>query len=368
MDVQEDVKTIEDMWWHLANRYKHDVQGMVTRRGTLQMLTTRKNLNDTVGFARELVSNTIEVLGEEKFAKLTANHNIYARKPEVQEAPMVLSGTGRVRLDTTHFTEDEFKDFALKHGIPIGNNKKSEAKEVAADLTRPPKALYHKPGREPVEHDPRKMREGALQVWERFTDTTKKKLRRNTTEEQDTQRQEPTKIPREQIRKDNTSEDIARQGKMSRLENTMKKMKESQDALEASTTTCQEKITSMQRATENSMLTMSEMMNKMGEPITIRIKQLEAQAKVQVKQAEDIERIMKVIQVISNAVQVTPTTTQHDEEIDDMQIDIAESNNMKRKQTSTELTTPFAENQESTITSPTTARSQFTGMNGAGGQ
>ena len=110
------------------------------------------------------------------------------------------------------------------------------------------------------------------------------------------------------------------------------------------------------------------MMNKMGESTTIQNKQLEAQAKVQVKQAEDIERIMKAIQAISNAVQVTPTTTQHDEEIDDMQIDIAESNNMKRKQTSTELTTPFAANQESTITSPTTARSQFTGMNGAGGQ
>ena len=112
MDVKEEVKTIEDVWWHLANRYKHDVQGMVTRRGMLEILTTRKNLNDTVGFARELVSNTIDVLGEEKFAKLTANHNIYARKPEVQEAPMVLSGTGRVRLNTTHFTEDEFKDFA----------------------------------------------------------------------------------------------------------------------------------------------------------------------------------------------------------------------------------------------------------------
>ena len=146
MDINEEVKTIEDMWWSLVNRYKHDVQGMVTRRGTLEILTTRKNLNDTVGFARELVSNTINVLGEEKFSKLTANHNMYARKAEVQEALMVLSGKGRVRLDTTHFTEDEFKDFVTKHGIPIGYNEKNEVKEIAANLTRLPKALYHKPG------------------------------------------------------------------------------------------------------------------------------------------------------------------------------------------------------------------------------
>ena len=61
MDGKENIYTIEDMWWNLANRYKQDVQGMVTRRGTLEILTTRKNLDNTVGFARELVSNTMIV-------------------------------------------------------------------------------------------------------------------------------------------------------------------------------------------------------------------------------------------------------------------------------------------------------------------
>ena len=369
LDEKEEVYTIEDMWWSLANRYKHDVQGMVTRRGTLEILTTRRNLDDTVGFARELVSNTIDVLGEEQFAKLTANHNLYARKPRVQEAPMVLSGRGRVRLDTTHFTEDEFKEFAQKHGIPIGPNEKEQSKEVVADLTRPPKAFYHKPGREPVEHDPRKMREGARQVWELFTEKSKKKSRKNITDTQDEQKSEQTtQAPTEKNINDNTSDNIAQIGKMTRLENTMKTMKESQDALERSTTDCNTKIQNMKKITEDSMEKMSDMINRMGESITAQNRQLEVQAKAQVKQAEDIEVIMKAMKAISKAVQVTPNATQY-EESDDMQVDIAESNTMKRKQTSAEPTTLSADDTlESTMTSPTTAGSQFKGMHGAGRQ
>ena len=47
---------------------------------------------------------------------------------------MILSGKGRVKLDTTYFTEEEFKEFATKHGIPLDNNNK-ESKEMTADLT-----------------------------------------------------------------------------------------------------------------------------------------------------------------------------------------------------------------------------------------
>ena len=146
------------------------------------------------------------------------------------------------------------------------------------------------------------------------------------------------------------------------------KLKESQDALEKSTIDCQTKLQSMQNSTQDSMEKMSDMITRMGESITAQNRQLEAQAKAQVKQAEDIEVIMKAIQAISKAVQVTPNTTQH-EEADDMQVDIAESNNMKRKQTSPELTTLLAEDTlESTMTSPPTAGSHFTGMHGTGRQ
>ena len=65
---------------------------------------------------------------------------------------------------------------------------------------------------------------------------------------------------------------------------------------------------------------------------------------------------MAAIQVISKAVQVTPTATQ-DENI--MEIDIAESNYNKRKQTSSGLTTSYTEdNIESIMTQPNKAGSQ----------
>ena len=367
MDRKDDAGTLEDMWWALSNKYNQDIQGMVTRRGTLEILTTRKNLDDTVGFARELVSNTIGVLGEEKFARITANHNINARKPTVQEVPMVLSGKGRVRLNTTHFTEEEFKEFAKKHGIPTGDNKDDDVKEIAADLSRPPKAFYHKPGREPVEHDPRKMREGARQVWEQFTEVTKKKVRQKLAETQDILRSEMGTEQKEETKKESTSDKIARHGKMTRLEIIMKTMRESQEALEKSTSKCQEKIYSMQKTADDNMEKMSEMINKMGQSITTQNRQLEAQARAQVKQAEDIERIMKAIQAISKAVQVTTTTPQCDE--DEMEIDIAESNGNKRKQNSIELTTLITDNtQESTMNLSNTAKSQSNDRHSTGGQ
>jgi hypothetical protein len=110
---------------------------------------------------------------------------------------------------------------------------------------------------------------------------------------------------------------------------------------------------------------MTSMINSMGEAITAQNKQLEAQAKAQVKQAEDIEVIMKAIQAISKAVQVTPNTP-IEEESDNMQIDIAESNAMKRKQTSEGLTTLRAAELESTSASSTTAESHFKGMRSTG--
>jgi hypothetical protein len=368
MEKDDKADTIEDIWWSLANNYKHDVQGMVTRRGTLEILTSRKNLNDTVGFAKELVSNTISIVGEETFAMLTANFNRYTRKAKVQEAPMVLSGSGRVQLDTKQFTEEEFIKFAQKHGIPTGTEESEVVKELEADLTRPPKAMYYKPGREPVEHDPKKMREGAMKIWEKFSE--KAKSNSNEQRKEDVNKQgSKSQSSRDTGNKETTSDEIARKGKMARLELTMSKMRESQESLEKSTTEFRTKLTRVQQTTENNMAAMSDMIAEMGKSITVQNKQLEAQAKIQVQQAEDIERIMKAIQAISDAVQVTPTATPDEEENENMQIDVAESNKMKRKQTSTELTTPVAaQHYESTIASTLKARSQFKGMNGAGRQ
>ena len=358
----KEVSTIEEIWWSLANKYQHDIQGMVTRRGTLEILTTRRNLDDTVGFARELLINTKEVLGEDRFAGMTANHNPSARTPCIQEAPMILAGKGRISLDTTHFTEQEFKSFAHKHGIPLGNKK--DATEVAADTTRPPKAFYHKAGREPVEHDPRTMREGAQSVWEKFASNNKDANRRKATEASP-ERIKNTRLPLTP-NKQLTNEEITQKGKMMRLENSLKKMSDSQEELERVTNTCQEQMINMTKRTEDSIDRMSDMITKMGDSITIQNRQLEAQAMAQVKQAEDIQRIMAAIHAISNVVQATPTTTPEDTS---MQIDIPKSNFNKRKQTSLGLTTPFTnDTQESIIAPPSKAESLRKGVHNAGRQ
>ena len=361
----EEVSTIEEMWWSLANKYQHDIQGMVTRRGTLEILTTRRNLNDTMGFARELVRNTIDVLGEARFSRLTANHNPQTRKPTIKEAPSILSGKGRVQLDTKHFTEDEFKRFASKHGIPLEN--KGESAEVVADTTRPPKAFYHKAGREPVEHDPKKMREGAQSIWEKFTAQQNKESRKKVKETQKENIEEVRKAPPpSQPPNQMTNDAIMQKGKMIRLENSMKAMKDSQEAMEKMTNNCQEKIVTMTKNTDDSIDRMSDIITKMGDSIMIQNRQLEAQAKAQVKQAEDIQRIMAAIQAISNVVQATPTPTPDEE---GMQIDIPQSNYNKRKQTSIGLTTPFTDDtQESTLTQPNKADSLRKGMHSAGRQ
>ena len=364
--------TIEEMWWHLANRYQHDIQGMVTRRGALEILTTRKNLNDTMGFARELVNNTISVLGDKKFAQLTANYNPESRQPLIQEAPMILSGKGKVKLDTTLFTADEFQSFANKHGIPIGETK-SETNTTPVDTTRPPKAFYHKAGREPVEHDPRKMREGASSIWEKFTSKRKsddKTKDSSGTDSNDAAKNRPQakhKATKTTLQQEQTnSEEITQRGKMIRLENSMKAMKNSQEAMEQSTASCHSKIVSMKTNTEESIAKISDMIEKMGATITSQNQQLALQAEAQLKQAEDIQKMMMAIGVISRAIQTT-TTTEKDESTG-MQIDIPESNHNKRKQTSPEFTTLLTdETLESIMTQPTEATDPK-GVHNTGGQ
>jgi hypothetical protein len=359
---EEKISTIEELWWTLANKYQHDVQGMITRRGTLELLTTKQNLDDTVAFARELLNNTIDALGLENFAKMTANHNPTSRVPKLHEAPLILSGQGRLKLDTTLFTEQEFKNFANKHGIPLDN--KVDIKEVSIDTTRPPKAFYHKAGREPVEHDPRKMRDGAKKIWESFVNNSTTKQQKTASTQ--VRKQQDHNDTNTQPMAKNSSDDIAQKGKMMRLETTMKNMKDSQEELERTTQSCQEQIINMTKRAEDSIEKMSEMITRMGDSITVQNRQLEAQAKAQVKQAEDIQRIMTAIHAISNAVHTEPPTIPEDSS---MQIDIPKSNFNKRKQTSLGLTTPFTDvTQESNMTPPQTAGSQRKGVHAAGTQ
>ena len=150
---------------------------------------------------------------------------------------------------------------------------------------------------------------------------------------------------------------------MIQLENSMKAMKDSQEAMEHSTIICQEKILRMKTSNEDSMALMSDMITKMGDSITSQNQQLEIQAKAQVKQAEDIQTMMAAIKAIGEAVQATPPTNRED---NSMQIDIPESNQNKRKQTSLESTTLLTDDTlESIMTQPTAAEAQYKGVHNA---
>ena len=209
------------------------------------------------------------------------------------------------------------------------------------------------------------MRDGARSVWEKFASNNKDANRRNA-KEASPERKENTKVP-PTANKQLTNEDIVQKGKMARLENSMKQMSNSQEEMERITNTCQEQMINMTKRTEDSIDRMSDMITKMGDSITIQNRQLEAQAKAQVKQAEDIQRIMAAIHAISNVVQATPPATQEDTS---MQIDIPKSNFNKRKQTSLGLTTPFTKDiQESIIAPPSKAESLHKkGVHNAGRQ
>ena len=145
----------------------------------------------------------------------------------------------------------------------------------------------------------------------------------------------------------------------------MKAMTNSQEAMEKSTSECHKKILSMKTNTEESISTISDMISKMGDSITAQNQKLELQAKAQLQQAEDIQKMMAAITTISNALQTTRTPT-HD---NNMEIDIPASNQNKRKQTSIEPTTLLtADTMESIMTQPTEAKDPTKGAHNAGEQ
>ena len=160
-------------------------------------------------------------------------------------------------------------------------------------------------------------------------------------------------------------DEIMQKGKMIRLENSMKAMKNSQEEMEKSTASCHSKIVSMKTNTEESIAKISDMIEKMGATITSQNQQLALQAEAQLKQAEDIQKMMMAIGVISRALQ---TTTTDNDDNTGMQIDIPESNHNKRKQTSPEFTTLLTEETIESIMTQHTEAKDPKGVHNAGEQ
>ena len=52
----EDKPSIEDFIWKISQGYGHAINGMVVRRGSLQVLTTRDKLNEMFSFSKHFWS------------------------------------------------------------------------------------------------------------------------------------------------------------------------------------------------------------------------------------------------------------------------------------------------------------------------
>lgn len=162
----EDKPSIEDFIWKISQGYGHAINGMVVRRGSLQVLTTRDKLNEMYGFFKTFLVKTEEVLGTKNFASSVASYDTENKTPYLDATPDIMLGKGKFRIDTTHFSEDEFKTFVEEEGITY---PKTTTMDRKIDLSKPPTAMFHRGGREPVERDPGKLRKDAKLLWKKFT-------------------------------------------------------------------------------------------------------------------------------------------------------------------------------------------------------
>ena len=95
-----------------------------------------------------------------------ASYDTENKTPYLDATPDIMLGKGKFRIDTTHFSEDEFKMFIEEKGITY---PKTTTMDRKIDLSKPPTAMFHRGGREPIERDPRKLRKNAKLLWKKFT-------------------------------------------------------------------------------------------------------------------------------------------------------------------------------------------------------
>lgn len=243
--------TLEELLWTVFQGYGYDLKGMVVRRGSLHFQTIRAHVKEMYDFVHDLIRELAKALGgSEKFAEYVASDKPTMRQPYLSSNPEILAGPGKFSIDTNHFTEQEYNEFMNRNGIKF---KGTEDTNFKVDLSRPPKAVYHTPGREPVEKDPAKLREGAADIWKKFlqreqvtpipsaTPTASPQSNRtSTTTSQSTQEQ--TTAIRDTV--EITVRDMQTESneRVKTLEDTMSELTESNKTLEDTTKLLQESL------------------------------------------------------------------------------------------------------------------------------
>ena len=237
----DDKPTIKEFIWKVSQGHGHAVRGIVVRRGSLQILTNRATLNEMYGFFKTFLAKTEEVLGTTNLAASVASYNTDTKIPYLDAAPDILLGKGKFRIDTTHFSEAEFKQFVEDEGITYPTTKSKDRK---IDCSKPPTGMFYRGGREPVERDPGKLRKDAKLLWKKFTSPV---IKQKNQKEQISEPVVPSMMPSSAPMAYQRVQEVSKAPMTNELEKAMHDMKESQKTV----TSFQNKIKQQIQATED---------------------------------------------------------------------------------------------------------------------
>ena len=274
---------LEELLWNVYSGYGFKLQGLVVRRGVMQLLTNREHLNHLYTFTQQFLPKVSDLLGANNFAKYAASLSPSSRQPTLMANPNILTGKGKFEIDTSKFSEDDFVKFTTKHGIVFPGA--STKKKFKADLSRPPTALYHSPGREPIERDPSKLSENAVDIWKKFT---KEIVPPRAPKQISTPSREPTNAPTSipvvspTPTQRSTTPIPETPSKMSTLEEEMNKLRASQNNLEETTTSLRKLFAETNEKMETTNKKIDDWMEKMNTHIKELIAaQIKTDTKVQ---------------------------------------------------------------------------------------
>ena len=358
--------TIEQLWWDIAEKHGYDIKGMVVRRGTLQILTTRETIDEMVNFVKELVSGTHSDIGSQNFAAAVSSYDVDNRQPYISYKPSIFTGKGKFEIDPEHFSDEDFKTFATKHGIPI-KSLDVQKKDFKVDLTKPPRAAFHRPGREPKERDPSKLTDNAVATWKKYTVQRKEQQRTmqqtenviNLTEDDDegTPSPMPTASPTKTAGVSGNTASVAIKNRMSKLEEQIKKVQDSgkmaaeaaenmHATLEANYQKVQETQDIMNESMstmERSMTVMMEQIQESNKRVATVFEQTSQQANTMMEMQITLTNINRVLNSVTGYV-----NSQSDELHIPMDIGAQTSNNLKRSSDGAAIITQKSPNPKST--------------------
>ena len=323
----DDKPTIEDFIWKVSSGHGHAVRGMVVRRGSLQILTNRATLNEMYGFFKTFLAKTEEVLGTTNLAASVASYDTDNKIPYLDAAPDILLGKGKFRIDTTHFSEEDFKKFVEDEGITYPTTIPKDRK---IDCSKPPTGMFYRGGREPVERDPGKLRKDAKLLWKKFTSPV---IQQPTQKAQTNVTEAPSMMPSAAPTAQQRVQTATTTPMLTELEQAMKEMKASQQTV----TSFQTKMKQQIQATDDRF---TNAMNRIEKNMTEIQKHQIDFAKAQQQTNTAMTDLQKTLVKQQQQIETILRKVYGDQEEEQMDIDDRQLKRTQEEDTNTRRPTP----------------------------